>query len=45
MESQRRGPREHIILILIIIGSLAYGIDRLLVWFQRGLFPYREVEE
>jgi hypothetical protein len=24
---------------------LAYGIDRLLFWFQRGLFPYRTVEE
>ena len=45
MESQRRGPREHIILILMIIGVLAYGIDRLLFWFQRGLFPYRVAEE
>ena len=45
MESQRRGPREHIILILMIIGLLAYGIDRLLFWFQRGLFPYRGAEE
>ena len=45
MESQRRGPREHIILILMIIGLLAYGIDRLLFWFQRGLFPYRVAEE
>ena len=39
MTSQRRGLSEHIILILIIIGLLAYGIDRLLFWFQRGLFP------
>jgi ABC-type nitrate/sulfonate/bicarbonate transport system permease component len=45
MTSQRRGLSEHIILILIIIGLLAYGIDRLLFWFQRGLFPYRTVEE
>src|SRR5215470_17945547 len=45
MTSQRRGLSEHIILILIIIGLLAYGIDRLLFWFQRGLFPYRVVEE
>ena len=45
MSSQRRGMSEHIILILIIIGLLAYGIDRVLFWFQRGLFPYREVEE
>src|SRR5918911_4097508 len=41
MTSQRRGLSEHIILILIIIGLLAYGIDRLLFFFQRGLFPYR----
>jgi NitT/TauT family transport system permease protein len=45
MTSQRRGLSEHIILILMIIGLLAYGIDRLLFWFQRGLFPYRIVEE
>ena len=45
MASQRRGMSEHIILILIIIGLLAYGIDRLLFWFQRGLFPYRAVED
>ena len=45
MASQRRGMSEHIILILIIIGLLAFGIDRLLFWFQRGLFPYRAVEE
>jgi ABC-type nitrate/sulfonate/bicarbonate transport system permease component len=40
--SQRRGLSEHIILILIVIGGLAYGIDRFLGWLQRGLFPYRE---
>jgi ABC-type nitrate/sulfonate/bicarbonate transport system permease component len=45
MASQRRGLSEHIILILIIIGLLAFGIDRLLFWFQRGLFPYRVAEE
>ena len=39
--SQRRGLSEHIILILIVIGGLAYGIDRFLGWVQRGLFPYR----
>ena len=43
--SQRRGLSEHIILILMIIGLLAYGIDRVLYWFQRGLFPYRTVNE
>src|SRR4051795_8830173 len=45
MTSQRRGLSEHVILILIIIGLLAYGIDRLLFFFQRGLFPHRVVEE
>jgi len=45
MTSQRRGLSEHIILILIIIGLLAYGIDRLLFWFQRGLFPHRVFED
>jgi NitT/TauT family transport system permease protein len=45
MTSQRRGMSEHIILILMIIGVLAFGIDRLLFWFQRGLFPYRVVED
>src|SRR3954463_10347214 len=45
MTSQRRGLSEHIILILMIIGMLAYGIDRVLFWFQRGLFPYRVVED
>jgi NitT/TauT family transport system permease protein len=45
MTSQRRGLSEHIILILIIIGLLAYGIDRMLLFFQRGLFPHRVIEE
>ena len=45
MASQRRGLSEHIILILMIIGLLAYAIDRVLYWFQRGLFPYRIVDE
>lgn len=41
MTSQRQGPREHIYVILILIGLIAYGIDRLLFFFQLGLFPYR----
>jgi NitT/TauT family transport system permease protein len=45
MTSQRRGLSEHIILVLLLIGLLAYGIDRLLFWLQRGLFPHRAVEE
>src|SRR5690606_16623226 len=39
--SQRRGATEDIFLILIVIAMLAFGIDRLLVVLQRGLFPYR----
>jgi len=39
--SQRRGLSEHIILILFVIGLLAFAIDRFLLWLQRGLFPYR----
>src|SRR5947199_9653448 len=45
MTSQRRGMSEHIILVLIVIGLLAYGIDRLLFWFQRGLFPHRVFDD
>ena len=45
MSSQRRGLSEHIILILLIIGALAFAIDRVLLWFQRGLFPHRVLEE
>jgi ABC-type nitrate/sulfonate/bicarbonate transport system permease component len=45
MTSQRRGLTEHIFGILIVIGLLAYGIDRLLYWFQRGLFPHRTDED
>ena len=45
MSSQRRGLTEHIFAILIVIGLLAYGIDRLLYWFQRGLFPHRSEED
>jgi NitT/TauT family transport system permease protein len=39
--SQRRGPREHIYLVLLVIVGLAYLTDR--VWAAGGqlLFPYR----
>ncbi len=39
--SQRRGLTEHIFLILIVIGLLAYGIDRLLLFMQRGFFRHQ----
>ncbi len=39
--SQRRGPKEHILLVLIIIPVVALAIDRGLFWIQRELFPHR----
>ncbi|HKI17150.1 MAG TPA: ABC transporter permease subunit [Isosphaeraceae bacterium] len=39
--SQRRGPREHVLLILLIIPIVALLIDRLLFLIQAELFPYR----
>lgn len=38
----RGGQPEHVLLILVIIALMAYGIDRLLLFFQRGVFPYRQ---
>lgn len=38
--SQRRGPREHIYLCLVIISLLAFAIDRLILSIQRRAFPY-----
>lgn len=43
--AQRRGPREHIYLVLFLISALAFTIDRLLLAAQRVLFPYRFSEE
>lgn len=42
MTSQRRAIYEHIYMLLLIIGLLAYLIDRLLAFFQKGLFPYKK---
>jgi len=39
--SQRRGEREPILIVLIVIPLLAYAIDRALWWLQCDLFPYR----
>ena len=39
--SQRRGPREHVLLVLLIIPVVALAIDRVLFWIQQELFPYR----
>jgi ABC-type nitrate/sulfonate/bicarbonate transport system permease component len=39
--SQRRGVREHILLVLLLIPLVALVIDRGLFWVQRELFPHR----
>ena len=39
--SQRRGPREHVLLILLIIPVVALVIDRFFFFVQAELFPYR----
>ena len=36
--SQRRGPREHVLLVLLIIPVVALVIDRLLFWVQASCF-------
>jgi len=41
LQSQRRGLPEHLVGTLFVISALAYGIDALFKFFQRGLFPYR----
>jgi len=43
--AQRRGPREHIYLVLALISLLGLGLDRALFAMQRKLFPYRFVKE
>jgi NitT/TauT family transport system permease protein len=40
--SQRRGPREHIYLVLLVIVALAFLTDRLWAAVGQKLFPYRE---
>jgi len=39
--SQRRGEREPILIVLVMIPLVAYGIDRGLWWLQCDLFPHR----
>ena len=39
--AQRRGNRPYIILVVLLIPLLALGIDRVLFFVQRQLFPYR----
>jgi NitT/TauT family transport system permease protein len=40
--SQRRGPREHIYLVLLVIVAIAFLTDKLWAVVGRRLFPYRE---
>jgi NitT/TauT family transport system permease protein len=40
--SQRRGPREHIYLVLLAIVAVAFLTDKLWAAVGRWLFPYRE---
>lgn len=42
--AQRRGPREHIYLVLLVIVAIAYLTDRLWVRLSRSLFPYQEAK-
>jgi ABC-type nitrate/sulfonate/bicarbonate transport system permease component len=37
---QRRGPREYIYLIILIIPLVALAVDMVLFWIQKQLFPY-----
>jgi len=39
--SQRRGPREHIYLVLVAIVAVAFLTDKVWAWVGRRLFPYR----
>jgi NitT/TauT family transport system permease protein len=45
MMSERQGPRDHIVPILLVITLLAYVLDRLLFWIGKQLFPYRFRED
>ncbi len=41
MTSQRRGPREHIYLVLLVIIAIAFVTDRIWAAIGEYLFPYR----
>jgi len=43
--SQRRGPKAHVYLILILIALVAFGIDRGLQALGRSLFAYKYARE
>jgi NitT/TauT family transport system permease protein len=41
MMSQRRGPKEHVYLILLFITLMAFLMDRMIYGLQRYFFPYK----
>ena len=43
--SQRRGPREHIYLVLIVIVGMAFLTDKLWAMASRKFFPYRYAKQ
>ena len=45
LQSQRRGMPEHLVGTLFVISGLAFGIDALFRFFERGFFPYRRSHE
>jgi NitT/TauT family transport system permease protein len=40
--AQRRGPREHIYLVLVVIVFIAFITDKVWAWLERAFFPYLE---
>ena len=45
LQSQRRGIPEHVVGTLFVISALAYLLDLMFRFFQRGLFPYRAAHD
>lgn len=43
--AQRRGPREHIYLVLVVIVMIAFVTDKIWMLTGRWLFPYQEQHE
>jgi ABC-type nitrate/sulfonate/bicarbonate transport system permease component len=43
--SQRRGPREHIYVILVVIVLVAFLTDKVWTSVEKSLFPYREAKQ
>jgi NitT/TauT family transport system permease protein len=39
--AQRRGPKEYIYLVIIVIALLAFLTDKVLAWIGKKMFPYK----